>query len=200
LPGFRKGKIPKDILFKHFQDQIDRQARENLLSLGFKETVALIGRDPFSRQSLFKSTIKEYDLENGAELEFEYEARPQVPDIDVDTLSLEAIAPDVPSQEEIDEFYKRLQFMFSEKSEITDRVACKGYLVTLTIIRPDDLEAQEREGHFHLVANMAPDWLIDAVVGMELNSVKEAKIPSPDAGKPDLTVQITLHKIEIRSS
>jgi len=196
LPGFRKGKIPKDILFKHFQDQIDRHARENLLSLGFKETFALIGRDPFSRQSVSKSVIKEYDLENGAELQFEYEARPQVPDIDIETLSLETVEPPSPSQEEIDEFYKRLQFMFSEKKEITDRVAQEGDLVTLTIIRPEEIDAEEREGQFHLVANMAPDWLINAVIGMELNSVKEAKIPSPDAGKPDLTVQISLHKIE----
>ncbi len=196
LPGFRKGKIPKEILFKHFQDQIDKQARENLLSLGFRETVALIGRDPFSRQSLSKSVIKEYDLESGAELEFEYEARPQVPDIDIDTISLETVEPSSPSQEEIDEFYKRLQFMFSEKKEVTDRVAGKGDLVNLTIIRPDELDAQEREGQFNLVANMAPDWLINTVVGMELNSVKEAAIPSPDAEKPDVTVQISLHKIE----
>jgi len=196
LPGFRKGKLPKEILFQHFQDQIDKRARDNLLSLGFRETIDLIGRPPFTKHSLSKSTIKQYDLENGAEIYFEYEATPQVPEVEIDTLSIEAVEPTTPSQEDIDEFYKRLLFMFADKKEVKDRVAQEGDLVTLSMIRPEDIDAEEREGQFHLVANMAPDWLLKAVTGMELNSVKEAQIPGVDPKQPGTSVHVTLHKIE----
>jgi len=196
LPGFRKGKIPRETLFKHFKSQIEAQAKETLISLGFKEAVTLIGRHPFSKQSVSKSTIKKYDLENGADLYFEYEAVPKVPEVDPETLSIEMVEPVPPSEEEISEYYKRLQLMFAKKTEISDRAAKEGDSVSLIIMRPEDPDAQEQKGQFYLIDKMVPEWLLNGVIGMETGSIKEMEIPSTDDTQPSVQVQVTLSKLE----
>jgi len=191
LPGFRKGKLSKELIIQHFGDRVQGQFKETLLSTAFEEAIQLNQRRPFSRRSMLKCTVKDPSKENGATLHFEYEASPQVPNIDPKALNLTKIDPVPPSQEEFDEAYQRFILMFSTKKPVTDKAVEKGDIIVVKFV--NDNVDQKR--HFYLFEKLAPKWLLPEVIGMNIGDSKEIEIPAEKENTEAEKVTITIEKL-----
>src|SRR5262245_27713561 len=66
IPGFRKGKVPEDIVKHNFSSAIAKEHKDTVLQLAFTESLALTGLKPFSKNSLLRSELKKYSVDTGA--------------------------------------------------------------------------------------------------------------------------------------
>ena len=206
LPGFRKGKVPEEIVAKQFSAQIERHAKEVLMETAFKEGVSLIGRNPFTTRSVRKSEIKQLSKDGSAVILFEYEATPDVPDVDISQLSLSQRAEIAePSDEDIFASLTKLKIIHGAKTAVEHRPVQEGDLVTITLL---DLSQPDNQTPTHLIDNeqfyvkkgFLPDWMLEVIAGMNIGDTKETisvpeNVESPTAiGKPCKVVINAIHE------
>ena len=182
LPGFRKGKAPEDIIMRNFGKTIEREWKDLVLQTAFRESIALCGIYPFTKNSVRRTDLKKCSKDDGAEIVIEYECEPQVPKIDINSLSLQPKAPKKIIDKTVELEIKKLQVMHATWEEITDRPVAIGDFVEL------DIDVIELPAHnicidqlFSVEKEELPDWIYDLIVGMSLNESKEGTaIPEVD--------------------
>ena len=179
LPGFRKGHVPEEMVHKHFESQIERRTQNIVVFTAFEEAVRLVGREPFAKNSLRKTTVRKFSKETGAELLFEYEAFPKVPDIEIDSLKIEEPSVKLPTENDINEFYTRLRFLYCEKKPSSRQTVQEGDAIKIEIMQPS--ETAPKSGDFYVRRGLIPEWLYSTVAGMNVGETKEASIPASSA-------------------
>lgn len=195
LPGFRKGKVPEDILSKHFGQQIDKHFEEILRSTAFKEASTLIKRPCLSKY-VRKATIKKGSHDSDSELFFEYEAEPQVPEVDLKSLQVNLVEPQEPSEKEVEFFLLRLRFAWSTKTPQKDRPVQENDAVTLSLhaLINGVERTVEAEKELLLSKKLFPEWLFNALLGMKEGESKEMAHPEEknEDGSPVMyTIKVT---------
>jgi len=177
IPGFRKGKVPDEIVKKNYAPQIDREWRDTCIQTAFSEAVLLIKLPPLSERSIKRSQLKKCSLEEGAEAHFDYESEPSVPEIDVATIESRPIAPKPVNEEEVDAHIKKFLVGQATFTEVTDRAVQTGDYVEL------DLDVIENPAHnvftsrlFHVTKDEMPEWVYALVPGMQVNESREGKV------------------------
>ncbi len=75
LPGFRKGKVPTQVLEKQFGAHIDQQALEKVIGDAYKEALAREGFEPITQ-----GNVSNLEYQPGTDVTFdvEFEVRPQI--------------------------------------------------------------------------------------------------------------------------
>lgn len=75
LPGFRKGKVPAQVLEKQFGAHIDQQALEKVIGDAYKEALAREGFEPITQ-----GNVSNLEYQPGTDVTFdvEFEVRPQI--------------------------------------------------------------------------------------------------------------------------
>jgi trigger factor len=179
LPGFRKGHVPEELVHKHFESQVDRRTQNIAVFTAFDEAVRLVGRQPFAKNSLRKSSVRKFSRESGAEILFEYEASPQVPPIEIDTLKIEAISPKLPTESDVEEFYTRLRFLYSEKKPVENHSIQDGDAIKVEIFGESAEPSKPTEFFVH--HGLIPEWLYPSVIGMNKGETKEISFPATSA-------------------
>ena len=192
LPGFRKGKVPDDILLKQFGQQIEKHFEEILRTTAFHDASTLVKRSSLSKY-VRKASLKKSSHEGESEVFFEYEAEPQVPDVDLKTLSVQLVPPAEPAEKEVDFFLLRLRFAWSTKTPQPDRSIEENDAVTLSLhaLINGVERTVETEKELLLSKKLFPEWLFDALLGMKQGEVKQ--MPHPEEKNEDGTpVQYTI--------
>lgn len=134
VPGFRKGKVPANVVAKHADPQlIGQQTLEDVLS----KAVA----DAFTAEKLQALDRPEVEVKKyvpGKELEFtaEVEVMPKIKLGDYKKLKAK-LKVETPSDKDIDDLIVRMQENFAEKKEVK-RVAKKGDDVVIDFIGKKD--------------------------------------------------------------
>ncbi len=176
VPGFRKGKVPDEILHHRFSQGIDRESRDIVLQNAFTEALSLSNLRPFTRNSLKRSELKKCSQETGASAIFELEIEPNVPSIDYSNIETALIAPRPLDSKATERSYRQLQLMHATWEPIKDRAAEDKDYVEL------DIDVTENPAHnvctnhlFLLQKDEMPKWLYDAVKGMQVDESKEVE-------------------------
>ena len=176
LPGFRKGKVPENLLFTHFSKAIDQEWRDALLNLSFQKTMELTKKHPI-RSSADKIQSKIISLKGPsepAELSFQFESFPSVPSFELEKLTVSVPEYRDVSEEEIDEVIKTAGHSLATWEEITDHAAEKEDFIRLDMVELEDTETSVLTDRRLQVndKNMAL-WLLDLVVGMKTGESRE---------------------------
>jgi trigger factor len=136
IPGFRKGKVPRDILLRKFADAFKSETLAHVMEFAVSETFdgeALAKEDrplPYSRPEI-KDTPTELDLEKDLELSMTYDVFPQF------TIEkwqgFEVEAPDVSIEDE--DINRELEVIRERNAIVLDREddasSAKGDVVTV---------------------------------------------------------------------
>jgi len=191
LPGFRQGKVPKEMVLKHFSEKIDQRSRNLLLTTAFDEAVKLNGRPVFSKYSILKSEIKKYSPEEGSELNFTYEAAPKVPEINPKELNIKILEPKPVDSKDCQIMCKRYQFLASEKKDVTDRPVQKNDLVTIIMFEEDE----ERKETVTVDKDLIPNWLYNQILDMKIDEKKKIEVPT-EGSKESPEVHMTVQSIQ----
>ncbi|RAX56354.1 trigger factor [Helicobacter sp. 10-6591] len=204
LDGFRKGKVPKQLILSRYKDQIEQDSRQeavqDLLQAGVKDLEVIPG-DILGNPSIIK-----FEEKDGAiDVELRLSLRP-----DIDLQKVESCVPDIKipaiSQKKIDDRLK----------EIAKNRAPLGEMAETHTIQKDDVATIDFEGFIEGVAfdggkaenynltigsNQFIPGFEDSLLGMKKGEEKTIKVTFPKdyqttnlAGK-DAEFKVKIHKV-----
>lgn len=179
LPGFRKGKAPRNIILTKFKDHIDEEWRKGVLNSGFRTAMETTDIHPISEKTIKAPKVESITLEEGAKYSISFESTPVIPELNIDSLSLEkkeyAQASDEQVDKEIQEFLNRHQSM-ERAPESTQLDATHSIDI--------DVDILDAPAH-NLYTNQRVDlsqsslkWLQDALAGQKVDSSIDIDLPS----------------------
>jgi trigger factor len=181
IPGFRKGKVPNDMVVKNFHPQLEREWKDLTTKAAFNDALELIKLRPISSSSIRRLQVKKCTKEEGAEISVEFECEPEIPTIDIATLEFKRISARPITPDDVNWEMKRQLVRYATFEEVTDRPVQEGDFVNI------DLDVVEMPAHniftgrlFHVLKEEMPSWVFDLIIGMNLNESREGKA-SPDS-------------------
>lgn len=193
IPGFRKGKAPDELIKDRFASQIEQEMKDIVIQTAFNEAVNLTQIVPLKEGSVKRPNVQKCSKE-GALFSIEFETRPLVPSVDVDTIRLKKIEAREVTPEMIEQSLKNLCFHYSEWTEVNDRPAEKGDFVDIDV---DTLEEPKHQvmsnARVGVNEEQMPAWLVELVVGMNAGESKEGVDPTPEKQVP---LKVTVKAIQ----
>ena len=141
LPGFRKGKVPRELVEQRFQSDIQQEVIDRLVPRYWRQAEAEKELDP-----LMPPSLEDVDLQPGAELTFvaSVETRPLIEVGDLENFELPEVEI-TPTAEEIDAALDDLRRNLAEWVAV-GRAAARGDLVVGELTpEPGDSEAKPEE-------------------------------------------------------
>lgn len=137
LPGFRKGKVPADVVKRRFREDIEQEVVERLLPRYWRQAEAESELDP-----LLPPSVDEVDLRPGEALTFvaSVEVRPEIDLQDIESFELPEMDTE-PGEAEIERALEDLRRAVSEWRPV-NRAAAQGDLVVAEL---EHVEPQEGE-------------------------------------------------------
>lgn len=185
IPGFRKGKVPDDVVRKNFASAIERQFRDNVMQDAFRRALELTKLHPFGKHAVKRSDLKKCSTSEGALATFSIEIEPEVPQIDVEAIETKLETPREITEKEINRAYKQLKVMLATWQNLQDRAVQPGDFVEV------DIDVIQHPAHnictnqmLHVDTEELPHWLYEALIGMQIDETKEVLAsPQPDDPK-----------------
>jgi trigger factor len=141
IPGFRKGKVPRELVEQRFQSDIEQEVIDRLVPRYWRQAEAEKELDP-----LMPPSLEDVDLQPGAELTFvaSVETRPEIEVGDLENFELPEMEV-TPTAEEIDSAMDDLRRNLAEWVAV-ERPAARGDLVVGELAAQDgDSDAQPEE-------------------------------------------------------
>jgi trigger factor len=138
LPGFRKGKVPTDVLEKKYAQAIDQETLEKVVGEAYKEALQQSGFQPISQASVDK-----LDYQPGSDLTFnvEFEIQPEIELNRLGGFTVQKPTADV-TREQIDRVLQRLRQEHAVWQPVEGRFPVNGDLATLEITPIGDTHGQ----------------------------------------------------------
>ncbi len=173
LPGFRKGKAPQSLIIQHYNKAIDQEFRDIQIQTAFMEAVQLTKIAPYDRNDM-RLKIQKYSSnpENGADIDFEFEAFPSIPDIDLNILEIPRIDFDEVKAADVDEVLNNIRLQFADWQTITDRPVKEDDYVQGQILTNDNKKISEKS-RMYLNDPSFPGGLKKQMVGMNPGETKD---------------------------
>lgn len=172
IPGFRKGKAPESLVVQQFGKYVKQEWHEILINAAFSEFLAKTNLYPLttSHKSIRRAEVKNADITGGSHLVLEYEARPEVPPIDISSLVLKPVKREPISSEDINDTIHQIQLHHAQWTPVTDRPVQEGDFVELTI---DALEDPPRnictKMHFEVAPGKMAAWMRNLIIGKSVD-------------------------------
>lgn len=174
VPGFRKGKAPAELIKDRFKSDIEREWRDIVVQTGFNEAVNLTHIAPLKEGHINRPVLKKCSKEDGAEFAIEFETRPTIPTVDINTIQLKKIQLPEVNEDVIENSLDNLLFHYSTWEPIEGRSVQKNDYVDIDIVVLDDPkeEVMSRD-RVDVNEKQMPQWLCDLVIGLQIGESKE---------------------------
>jgi len=202
LPGFRKGKVPADIVVERFSQEIKTETLKTLLPQAYSWAVSSEQLQPIG-----DPTFSDIRDEEGQPIAFNVELE-VAPEIDIsDYRGVEIPEPEVEiEKEEIEQVLGNMLDRFADYEEV-ERGGVKGDLVEIDYVMLDENgeEIEERKVEDYPVQLGTEQILSDienGIIGLEPGKSVEIEVNYPENYKPDefagrkITYRCTVKKVK----
>jgi trigger factor len=187
LPGFRKGKAPKDLVLKNYEAQVDKEWQQAIADLGFRACEKLAKIPLLHRDARVTYKMKSHSPE-GALFSLSFETEPTIPSVDPKQMQLKAVKRPEVNEEKVSETIRQVQLFFAEWHAVTDRGAQEGDYVLLDVDVIEESPATPLFSHtrFEVKQKSMSKWMYDLVLGKNVgDSVEGVSVPDADASQED---------------
>jgi trigger factor len=199
LPGFRKGKVPRNMIRLHFADDVRQEVARRLIPEVYREALAQSQIKPVEEPE-----IQDVTLEENAALAFSavVEIKPDI--VLGEYTGLRVTHTPRPLEEsEVDEAIAHLREHHAEYRAV-ERAADLGDLVTVDYtLTPDGMESRSQTGQtFPLGGGGVLPEIEEAVIGLVRGGTREARLRFPDDHRNEAlrgrsaTVTVTLGEVK----
>lgn len=204
VPGFRKGKVPPEMVLQRFSSHVDREWRELLVNGAINYTFQQSKIYPLTKKSVKNAEIKELSLEGGANVFFSYEYFPLLPKIDFSSFNLPSLSQRAVSDQDVQDVLEDMRERAAEWNEITDRAAQEGDYVDLSleISEEGNLRPLVNSRRFHIVPKKMGAWMRNALIGKEKGATFEVESELDEDATEEMRnnfkkslIKVTLHNI-----
>lgn len=179
IKGFRKGKIPANVLVRKFGDAIKEETTQNVLHKSLEDVLEKVEQKPlpYSQPQLVdEEKLKEFDLEKDFTFEITYDTFPKVELGEYSNLEIEEPEVEI-TDEDLERELKAIQEQNALVVEKKDPVVAKDDVVTMDYIELDeedkDKEDSKREGFTFTVGSGYNLYELDEdIIGMKKDEEK----------------------------
>lgn len=188
FPGFRKGKAPDAIVIKEFPGHISKKEQEVVANMAFQESQKIVNMPSLLRDGKISYEVKSIHPDKGAELRFNYETEPTIPEISPQECKLKKVERPEVSDDKISETLRQIQFFFAEWKPVSGRPVKEGDFLILNV---DVIEENGKESRlfsdtrFEVVPKSMARWMRDVVIGMNVGESKEGISEPDEDAKPE---------------
>jgi trigger factor len=177
LPGFRKGKVPANMVKLHFSDDVRQEVARHLIPEVYRQALQETKLRPVEEPDL-----KEVTLEEGAPLKFEamVEIKPAI------TLGLYTglsvtHAPKPFEEREVDEALEHLREQHAEFRTVERPADVHDLVIMDYTLTPEGMDARTETGYSFLIGSGAvmPE-IEEAVIGLVAGGERTARARFPD--------------------
>jgi len=173
LPGFRKGKAPRDLVLQMYGKQVESEQREIVVNTSFTEALDLLEMRPFTNESIKVTNFKSMSNDKGAEFGIQFESYPEIPSIDPKRLKLNEIPVDSISDDQVKNSVQELRLWHAEWTEVNDRPVQADDYVDLDIDLLDDNRSLCKDTRFEVKENKMGEWMRKLVLGKNVGESVE---------------------------
>lgn len=173
LPGFRKGKAPDQFVVQNYKKQVDQEWQDVLVNTAFQEALELVKIYPFGKNSVQRPQIKEASQENGAQIVIEYEAEPEVPEVNLQELTLKKVEERPLDPKQIEDVIVQIQLSHAKWDDMADQPISEGDYVDLDIDNLDEGFEICKGTRFAVEKGKMGTWLYNLLIGKRVNDVVE---------------------------
>jgi trigger factor len=173
-PGFRKGKVPKNMVIAKYKGMINEHYQSKAPQAAFAAACSLTELYPIDRSGNVRlHPHSPLDIANGGTLKFTYEVFPIIPTLDPEAIKIK----DIPLKPVDDTVLKRhlTQLIVSKSKfeDISDRPAQEHDVISFNY-SPMEFQDDVRElKDLYLDKEITEELIYQAIVGMTLNETKE---------------------------
>lgn len=191
LPGFRKGKAPRNVIEKQYGDDLQKEWRKIVLHSAINEAVQSIEQKPLTNE-LEKATLNSISLDEGASIEVLYETEPVSPAIDMTGFKLQPTEKKTVTADDVEKTISQLRNFHAEWNTITDRPVQMNDQIALEMVRIDEPSIVVAD-HWHvkLEKGETPDWMLEALVGAKVGEPVTATSRKPEKSEEESPLDST---------
>jgi trigger factor len=175
LPGFRKGKAPKELIMKNYAPHVDKEWKEQLLQTSFNEAIKLTNLYPFNKNSVKNAQTQKISLNEESVISVTFESSPNVPNVDIKEIEFEQVPVEPIQEGKVNQIIEDIRYQFAEWEPITGRAVEAGDFVDVDIENLDTPgEFVCRDTRIEVKEGKIGKWLINLLVGMNVGESKDA--------------------------
>jgi len=177
LPGFRKGKVPSNMIKLHFADDVRQEVARHLIPDVYRQALQETKLRPVEEPDL-----KEVTLEEGAPLKFEamVEIKPAITLGQYAGLTVKH-APKPFEEREVDEALEHLREQHAEFRTVERPADLHDLVIMDYTLTPEGMDARTETGYGFLIGSGAvmPE-VEEAVIGLAAGGERTARVRFPD--------------------
>lgn len=206
VPGFRSGRVPRELVEKRFRKELDGQVREKLLMESLEQIAEDYELDAINEPNLNVEAI-EIPEEGDFEYEFDVEVRPEFELPEYTGLEIEKPVRDV-TEKDVEDYLQRFLSQYGEL-ETHDGPAELGHYLEATFVfkHGDELLSRLEEETVCLKPTLSFEdaelsGCEESLVGVSAGETRQAEVTiSSEAANVDLrgetvTVSIEVHEVK----
>lgn len=200
IPGFRKGKAPTQLVEKQFKASIEKETKEIILRNALDEAVKLCHIHPYSDKKGVKLNKFESINEDSFEVVVEFEAFPDVPNVNISDLKIEKPEPREITDQDVENRIEELRIYHATWEEIKDRNAAENDFITIDFdVIDDNPFTVYRDSRFQLREKKIPTWAKNLLIGQPVGAIVEGMSEPEENDDKEFTprkCRISIKKIE----
>lgn len=199
LPGFRKGKVPADLVRKNFSKEVSNEWRNALAATVGKRAFELSGLQPYDPSGSVNFALKDCTPENGGQVVLRYETVPA--DVAVDAAAFEVPTCEITDelrQKAEDRSLESVRLFLAEWEPVTDRAVQEDDFVDLDVetLGGDEAAQLLNDRRFNVNEQM-PQWLRQALVGAKIGDVIETETQVDERAPESVKEQFKPSQVKI---
>ena len=178
IPGYRKGKVPKDLLEKHHGGKIKEETIQDLVAHSYRHALRESDTDTVGIPEVSELN---FDLEKGLSFKVKVDIRPKVNLKRYKKIPVKKQKVDIKS-EDVDKYLNMLQESNATFTDIKDKAVALGDYIVCDLECLVDSKAiyPKRKGVWVFVDKSNPiPSLIDGLMGLEIGQTKEIQTTLP---------------------
>ena len=187
LPGFRKGRVPDELVIKNFPSDIDKQWQQQIANLTFQACQKLSPIQPLRSDTKITFNMKNHS-ENGALLTLKFETEPVIPLVDPKEFVVKSVPRPLVNEDKINETIRQIQLFFAKWEHVDGRPVQEGDFVLLDVevIEKNPATPLFSNTRFEVVEKSMSKWMFDLVLGKHVGeSLEGISVPDETATKEE---------------
>lgn len=183
VPGFRKGRAPRNIISMRFSEYIKAEVIDNLVPPAFEkaaEDAELEILRPPDAEDAIKPPFKELSVKENEPLSFEVtvDVKPEITIPDLEQLEIEKKEIDVP-KEEVDDYLEKVREERADFIPVEDRPVQEGDYVALDVLATSDGDTLVEKYDETYAVGKIPEFT-PHLIGMKPDDEKDFPIAFPE--------------------
>jgi trigger factor len=175
IPGFRKGKVPEEVIRRNYLKALESETKEELTQLAFQEARKLDSTPIMQTEGSVGAKLIHFG-DGKAEFQYFITTNPEVPSLEnLDTIKVQSKPLKSISEKDVEKEIKNLLRLFATWNDITGRPVKEGDFVR---VNGYDLSEEGEPKIFNESRldvskdGLSTEWLHSALIGMEIGQSK----------------------------